>query len=156
MTSLTVRKLADTSSGTRVKGCDPFTGEPCLVNPETGRHEPWPLAGVEIVGGPPDEITVSTKFVQQGVYEGWVTVEGVKIVHRPGGPPGDVWTTTHTFTHLDAITLHTINGDVRYVVTHQPDKYADPGDDDTPVTDAVYTSGATRVDWFYELKLEGG
>ena len=57
---------------------------------------------------------------------------------------------THTFRHYEAMTVC----GTRYKVTHQPDKYADPGDDDTPVTDEVYGSGQTRVDHFYGLKRE--
>jgi hypothetical protein len=51
------------------------------------------------------------------------------------------------------VVFHFLDGDVRYEVTHQPDKYADPGDDETPVTEKVYKAGKTRVDHFYGLKL---
>ena len=40
--------------------------------------------------------------------------------------------------------LHLQTGDVRYRVTHQPDKYDDPGEE-----------SGSRVDWFYDLELEG-
>ena len=73
-----------------------------------------------------------------------------------------------TFVQAQAIVFHTLDGDVRYRVTHNPDKYADdstvgernmPNDDnshgdDTPVTDEMYASGQTRVDHFYDLVRE--
>ena len=106
----------------------------------------WPLAGVELLDAP-DCATVPVHVVDKGRDEGWITVEGEQVVHRPGGPPSNLWKVTHTFRHYDAVTI----SGVRYVVTHQPDKYADPGDDDAPVTDEVYASGSTRVDHFYVL-----
>lgn len=109
----------------------------------------WPLAGVELLDAP-ECATVPVHVVDRGRDEGWITVEGEQVVHRPGGPPSNRWKVTHTFRHYEAMVIC----GVRYVVTHQPDKYADPGDDDTPVTDEVYQSGATRVDHFYVLRLE--
>lgn len=109
----------------------------------------WPLAGVELLDAP--ELTeVPVRVVDRGRAEGWITVEDEQVVHRPGGPPSDLWRVTHTFRHYEAVTIC----GVRYVVTHQPDKYADPGDDATPVTDEVYQSGATRVDHFYGMQRE--
>lgn len=166
---LVVRKLADTSEGTRVERFDQITGERVLVNPETNAVEPWPLAGVRIeTEEPPARTQVPTSWVAKGVAEGWVLLEGEKVVHRPGGTPDNKWAPTHTFTHADAIILDTVDGQVRYKVTHQPDKYADdseatgekrlPGENslsnDTPVTDDLYEAGQTRVDWFYELELD--
>jgi hypothetical protein len=155
MTPLRLRKLADTSEGARVKGFDPFTGEPRLINPETGKAEPWPFAGLQIVDGSPKETRVSMRLVEQGVAEGWLTLHDPQVVHRPGGPSDRPWALTHTFVHASAVTFHTVDGDFRYAVVHQPDKYANDGDD-KPVTDAVYAAGKTRVDWFYGLKLEEG
>jgi len=132
---LIVRKLADKSQG-------------------HGPGEPWPFAGIAVQGDPPEECVLSTTFVSRGRAEGWITVENARPVHRPGGPPAAPWRITHTFEHMDAIVISTVDGDVRYRVVHQPDKYADPGDDITPVTDAVYAAGETRVDWFYGLELE--
>lgn len=109
----------------------------------------WPLAGVELLDAP-EHAKVPVHVVDRGRDEGWITVEGEEVVHRPGGPPSNLWRVTHTFRHYEAMTVC----GVRYVVTHQPDKYADPGDDSTPVTDEVYASGQTRVDHFYGLKRE--
>lgn len=154
LTSLSVRKLADKSEGTRVEGFDPFTGERRLINPETGAAEPWPLLGVAIEGDCPERTAVPTSWVQKAVAEGWVTLEGDKPVHRPGGPVENVWATTHTFVHADALVIHTVDGDVRFKITKNPDKFVDSNDPEEKVTDEHYESGQTRVDWFYELELE--
>lgn len=153
---LRIRKLADTSEGERIVRFDPVTGEKKLVNPATEGtdHEPWPLAGIRIEGDAPERCVVPTSFVTAGVSEGWVELVGSKPVHRPGGAPGNEWSVTHTFVHAKSVVLKTADGDVRYRVVHQPDKYATSGDDD-PVTDDVYEAGDTRVDWFYGLELEG-
>lgn len=155
---LSIRLLADKSGGDEARYAD-LPGAP----PGT-----WPRAGVTVVGDPPPATRVPTSWVQRGKREGWIEVENERPVHRPGGPVGDEWSITHTFLHADVIVLKTVDGDLRYRVTHQPDKYADygqatypdqvgafDGDDDTPVTDEVYAAGATRVDWFYDLALEG-
>jgi hypothetical protein len=155
METLTIRKLADKSDGERVKGPHPETGEPVLINPATGAVEPWPLAGIQIEGDAPETTRVPTKFVARGRAEGWITVEGESVAHRPGGPAEDPWRVTHTFVQLDAIVLHTTEGDLRYRVTHQPDKYVDSGDDSATVTDDIYANGETRVDFFYDLEREG-
>jgi hypothetical protein len=172
---LTIRKVADQSEGTRVTHFDPVTGERLLINPDTNAVEPWPLAGVKIVGDTPRSTRVPTTWVAKAKAEGWLTLEGEDIVHRPGGSAENRWGTTHTFVHADAVVLHTLDGDVRYKVVHQPDKYADnstvendgkKGEDglvhgtentlssETKVTDEHYLNGETRIDWFYGLELE--
>lgn len=140
----------------------------------------WPFAGIEFVDtfqkavDPPAATRVAEGFVQRGIAAGWLTGEGHRYVVRPAGTAAAPHAPTpaapgpHVFHHYDALVFHTTGGDVRYRVTHQPDKYADyaeatypdrvpgfDGDDDTPVTDEVYAAGATRVDWFYDLALEG-
>lgn len=135
---LKLRRLADRSDSTSLDADLP--GAP----PGT-----WPLAGVELLDAP-EYAKVPVHVVDRGRDEGWITVEGEQVVHRPGGPPSNRWKVTHTFRHYEAVTIC----GVRYAVTHQPDKYADPGDDDTPVTDDVYGAGQTRVDHFYGLRLE--
>lgn len=151
MKNLIVRKHADRSAGRK-------------YDPNTGHELPWPLAGVELVNDP-DVTSVSTAFVDTARAEGWVTVEGEQIVTRPAGPADDPLRKLHHFRHLDAIVFDTIDGPVRYRVTHQPDKYADGAaandgpvkgkfDDSTPVTDDLYAAGATRVDHFYIIEKE--
>lgn len=147
MEVLVVRKLADRT--VPVARFDQATGEP-LADPE-----PYTFAGLRIEnpGGAPAATSVSTAFVNRGRVEGWLSVEGEEVVHRPSGPAAAPWSTPpHTFTHHDVIVLHTIDGDVRYRVVHQPDKYA--ADRYELPTDAQYAAGETRVDWFYTLELE--
>lgn len=152
---LMLRKLADKSSGSRVPMLD-SNGVQILVNPDSPGeyHEPWPLAGVKILDNPlPDPCRISTNLVEQGIHEGWITVEGDKMVHRPGGPPGNLWRVTHSLMQVSSITIHTIDGDVHYQVTRQPDKYVEDGKDTDKVTDEIYASGNTVVDKFYDMKL---
>lgn len=154
-TVLHVRKLADRSEGERVVRFDPVTGERKLVNPDTpgDDHEPWPLAGVEIVGEVPERTTVSTRWLDTAVDEGWARREGERLVRRPAGPPTRRWAVDpHTFVHADEVVLSTVDGEVRYRVTHQPDKYVADGDDDTPMTPEHYAAGNSRVDHFYGLE----
>lgn len=178
-TPLAVRKLADTSDGERVKRYDPETGQGYLADPATWRRDdpstweskPWPLAGVEIVGETPTNTLVSTSQVRQWVADGVAELEGERVVHRPSGPPHDLWgPPAHTFVHADVLVLKCDGGDVRYRVVHQPDKYAevDPPDAEdaadrlerhrataeAKVTPELYAAGATRVDHFYRLDLE--
>lgn len=150
MSILTIRKLADTSRGERITRFDPETGERRLVNPATGQPEPWPLLGISIEGDVPEQTTVPTSFVENGRREGWIEVEGERAVVRPAGPPGQPYLKQHTFIHADAIVLRLIDGDLRYRVVHQPDKYHDGPEG----TDAVGDPTA-RVDHFYGLEREG-
>jgi len=174
MPGLQIRKVADKSTGSRVPMWDPHTGEKKLVNPDTpgADHEAWPLAGV-LLEQAPDEAGVSTTLVAQGIAEGWLTGVNGRPVVRPAGRTQSDWIsgqtgTPHVFIHYDALVFHTLDGDVTYRVTHQPDKYADSGsvnargqvitenehDDDTPVTPDLYAAGETRVDWFYGIVKE--
>lgn len=162
---LRVRKLADTEGTERVKRYNPITGEPMLIDPsETDvddldavrkwRHKPWPLAGIQIID-PPQKTVVDTGFIGKAVGEGWVQLEDSEVVHRPGGPPEDLWRVTHTFVHCKAINFQTVDGVIRYVVTRQPDKYANEGDD-VSVSDEIYENGNTHVSWFYQLERDDG
>jgi hypothetical protein len=170
---LRITKLADRSSGARETRFDPSTGQKYLHNPATGGAEPWPLAGVRLASvngdGAPPVIALSTSAVDTGRAEGWIAVDGEQVVHRPGGPPDDLWRVTHTFRHYDTLTFKTVDGDLRYRVTHQPDKYAVTGaeainddksltaeviDPDAEVTPDIYAAGQTRVDWYYIAELE--
>lgn len=128
----------------------------------------WPLAGVSITLDKDGTAQMSTRLVMDGKAEGWITTTGDRSVSRHGGPvnnPADP-RALHNFVHFDTVTIHTIDeGDITFEVTHQPDKYADyeaatdpdavepfEADDETPVTDEIYAAGATRVDYFYDLK----
>jgi hypothetical protein len=156
MPGLTIRKHADRS--------DP-------ANPT--------FAGISLHGyragidPPPDDVRISTNAVAEGVREKWITGEGHEVVTRPAGPADNPWQgdadgRNHEFHHYTALVFHTRDGDVRYRVRHNPDKYADhdaatypdqvkdfKGTDKTKVTDEVYAAGATRVDHFYDLTKEG-
>lgn len=172
MPLLRVRKVAD-KSVEHIAVNDPQTGRTAYVNTQTGqRVQSKPLLGVQAEGELPDECTVSTSFVQRAIAEGWAQLENARVVYRPSGPANDKWNAAyppHTFVQGDAVVFHFLDGDVRYTVTHQPDKYVastieykgetintypDFSLDDTPVTDDHYNAGDTRVDWFYGLKLE--
>lgn len=107
---------------------------------------------VEHSGVAPDTTRITPRKVEEGKRGGWVATEGDRAVVRPAGPPHDPWRRHHTFVHCDAMTI----AGVRYRVTHQPDKYADPGDDTTPVTHEMYAAGETRVDHFYGLERSDG
>lgn len=152
---LQIRKLADRSSGDRVARYDPVTGAKKLVNPDTpgDDHEPWPLLGIQLLDDPPlRSCRVSTGMVAQGQHEGWIEVEGGEMVHRPGGPASDPWRLTHSFRQADAIVFKTVDGDVRYEVVRNPDKFV-AGSDTDEVTDQIYAAGETVVDKFYDLRL---
>jgi hypothetical protein len=132
-----------------------------------GRGAPWPLAGVRLLD-PPEQTQVPTHVVAAGIAEGWIVGEGGRVVERPSGAtPDDLFAPAHRFVHFDRLTFKTLDGDLAYAVSHQPDKYADyseatypdrveafDADDETPVTPEVYTAGATRVDWFYIIVKE--
>jgi hypothetical protein len=154
MLGLVIHKLADTSSALR-------------YSPTTGQPEPRPLAGIRLEAAP-DETGISTTKVDEGQKEGWISATGEQVVIRPSGPAHNKWLgDPHIFKHYDTITFHTVDGDITYRVTHQPDKYADDRvaderhmlnpeddvlDDDEPVTDERYAAGETRVDWWYGLR----
>lgn len=153
---LTIRKLADRSAGERVRRFDPETGVAYLADPagdDPAQPAPWPLAGI-VLENPPEQTSISTSKVAEGVAEGWIELVGVNVVHRPGGPAADPWRSgsTHTFVQAEEIVFKTVAGPVRYKVVHQPDKYAAEGDDTTKVTPGMYAAGATRVDHFYGLE----
>lgn len=147
MEVLRVRKLADRS--VPVARFDPTTGEP-LADPE-----PYAFAGLKVEndGGAPAETTMGFAFIDRGIAEGWLSVEGETVVMRPSGPASNPWSgTPHVFRQYDRIVLHTVDGDVAYTVKHQADKYAAEGYDQP--TDEQYAAGETRVDWFVTLELE--
>lgn len=78
-------------------------------------------------------------------------VVGQTAVVRPAGPADKPYAKTHTFPHAEAFILHMIDGDYRYRVTHQPDKY----DDETGEVAERAGDPTTHVDWFFVAELEG-
>lgn len=165
---LRIRKLADRSTGerkpllridpTRVQ-IDEATGklfvdaedvERILFNPDTPEleHEPWPLLGIAFEGDAPKRARVPTSTVARGQAEGWLTLEDATMVHRPGGPAGDPWRVTHSFQHGSAVVFHTVDGDVRYRIVENPDKWPAEKDGD------LGFGGDVR--WFYDLERADG
>lgn len=152
-----VRKLADKSSGERIKRFNPETGEAYLADPATwdandpSTHvaTPWPSLGYVIEGELPNKTALNSGFVTKAVAEGFAELENRRVVHRPGGPEDDPWRVTHTFVQADAIILHLADGDVRYRVVENPDKYPDSKND--------FDEGfGGEVKHFYLLELEEG
>ena len=149
-----VRKLADKSSGTREKRFDPVTGDAYLVDPadwslddkSTWTETPWPSLGVVVEGDLPQKTALNTGFVTKAASEGWAELEGRSVVHRPGGPADDPWRVTHTFVQADSITFHFANGDVKYNVLENPDKYPEEKNEDDE-------GFGGQVNWFYVVEL---
>lgn len=117
---LVVRKLAVDDGLERVKRFDPLTGQPYWASPSTGEPLPKACAGVVPEGDLPAALRISQKIC--GAEE-WIELVNPRPVHKPAGPPQDPWRSTHTFVHCDELVLHLLDGDVRYRVTRQPDKY---------------------------------
>ena len=152
--SLQVRKLADTSVGERVTRYDPETGAAYLADPETWDRDdpetwvasPWPFAGLQVIDAP-KTCQVPTSWVALGLAEGWLSLENARRVHRSGGPAANPWAVTHSFVHGDALVLHAVDGDVRYRISENPDKW--------PAEKNERDEGfGGEVRWYYELKLE--
>lgn len=159
---MSVRILADRSEGNRIPGFDPLTGAKTLLNPEHGGVEPWPIAGVQFVsadGGassdPPKKTVVPMSWVQRGLSEGWIALEGQRTAHKPGGPEIDPWRVTHTFLQADAVIIKAVDGDVRYTVTRNPDKYDGGPETGTGKPTDVHADPETSVEWAFTLELDG-
>lgn len=148
-----IRVLAHDDGIARVKRFDPITGIPFLAHPVTGEPSDYPIAGVhwcDVEGNevePPDHIMVNHGWPDR---HDWVELEGTSVVHRPGGPEQAPWSVTHTFIHAKSILFHFKDGDVRYVVAHQPDKYTDEG---IP-QESIGGKATDHVDWFYLANRE--
>lgn len=68
---------------------------------------------------------------------------------NPGGIQGP-----HELLHADAFVFHTPDGDLRYEVVRQPDKYvAGDAKGTKRVTAEVYAAGDTEVEHFFTLRL---
>ncbi len=140
---LRIRKLADKSTGRRAVAHDRDTGESYLYDPDTPGydHEPWPFVGIKFEGDAPELTRVPMKFIDAGKAEGWLRLEGEKVTHAPGGPPGQPWKVTHTFITGDRVVFLTVDGEVAYDITHNPGKYDDESE-----------PSGKRVDHFFELR----
>lgn len=161
MANLSIRKLADPDAE-RTKLFDPLTGEAILLEPadaevlaeqlrpilESVTPSPRPFLGIKVEGEAPRRAKLPVSFVTRGVAEGWIETEGGEVVHRSSGPPEDPWgPPAHSFMHYDSITLKTVDGDVRYRVVENPDKWPEEK------VDGAGFGGEVRH--FYEVALDG-
>lgn len=140
---LRVRKLAG----------EPGSG-PHYPDHVTGEPSARPFAGVAFLDErlnrtdqPPKHIRVPHDFVSR---EPWIETVGTKGVVKPAGPSANPFAKTHTFVHADELVLHMADGDYRYKVVGQPDKYDAAG----KPTDAA-GDPETEVRWFYDADLIG-
>lgn len=168
---LTVRHLADKSKGNRTTIYDPHQGRTCLVNPETGKMEPWPSLGWVIQSKAHKFTNIPMKTALQWKDEGFAVLKNERIVHAPGGTVKEPWKVTHTFVNADAIVLRCTDGIVTYKVIHQPGKYnLNLEHTETPkgnirsgrfefgekliTVEQVEKGAVSRCDWFFGCELE--
>lgn len=111
-----------------------------LADKTAGGGAPWPSAGVRLESIP-NLTRVSMRWVDENRADGWIRIEGEKIVHAPAGPPQRPWARSHTFITADRIIFDTVDGEVVYDVVHNPGKYDDTSD-----------PSGKRVDHFFELR----
>lgn len=152
-TALTVRKLAGADDLAREVRFHPQTGEKYFANPITGEARPLPLAGVTFAdpstGEPIDAPALIVVPHHYADREDWIELVNPQPIHKPGGPADNPWRQSHTFLHVDELVFHMVDGDYRYRVVHQPDKY----DDETGEPTDNAGDPTTHVDWFYLAKL---
>ncbi|MGH2663684.1 MAG: hypothetical protein ACRDH8_12960 [Actinomycetota bacterium] len=157
-TELRIRKLADTTKGTRVKKYDPTTGQSELINPATGEAEPWPLLGVTVEAAP-DVHEFPMRWVLAAEREGWLELKGRKVVvvaESPDGAthtvPGTGMPAPYAFVEATEIVIKAVEGSIRYKVTRNPGQHL------TPIHPAEESEVKTqyRIDWFYIGELIGG
>lgn len=159
--TLIIRKLAD-QDAEREKVFHPITGQPILFEPDEATAaliatlretvegievSPRPFEGVRVEGDPPQKTTMGERLVACGRAEGWIDVEGETIVYRTSGPPENPYgPPPHQFLHFDTIIIKTVDGDLRYKVLENPDKWPDTKDGEAGF--------GGEVRWFYEVELE--
>lgn len=138
---LRVRKLAG-EPGSGVHHTDHITGEPSLR----------PLKGVvftdtrgRTTDRVPPKISVPHDYVAR---EPWIEFVNPRGVVKPAGPATNPFAKTHQFIHADEIVLHMLDGDHRYKVTHQPDKYDAAGNPTDVAGDPT-----AEVHWYFEADL---
>lgn len=83
MNVLEIRKRSDKSGLEPPRNVPDSAGNlPRPDLPEGVLLEPWPLAAVELVIGPPAEHEMSDTLVSQGIAEGWISlIRGHLILH---------------------------------------------------------------------------
>lgn len=81
----------------------------------------------------------------------WFEPVNPSVVVRPAGPADQPFAKQHDFPQAEAFILHMADGDYRYRVVHQPDKY----DDETGEPSMNAGDPTTHVDWFFVCELEG-
>lgn len=124
----------------------------------TGEPVEREFAGIRVLGHPlhdediPSHVKVPVTTIDRGVAEGWITTEGDTPHHYAGGNTENPWGTVHTVVHRDSFTIHDVEGDLTYKITHQPGKRNGKGELDE--TDAVAGDQDATVDWFYLAELE--
>lgn len=150
-----------------------FAGESGVIHTDhaTGEPSKHPLAGVgftddqgrnaDLEGNPipaPKRLRLPSDYVMR---EPWIEIVNPRPVLKPSGPPSNPWggqQGPHNFVHIDEFVLHMVDGDYRYRVVHQPDKYDTPEHVDGAVETPCDTPGdpTTHVDWFYDADLIEG
>lgn len=159
MPNLVIRKLAD-QDAEREKIFHPVTGDPILLEPEAAEQavaalaeimatvepSPRPFLGIQVEGETPETTTVGERWVAAGRSEGWLEVEGEEVIYRTSGPPENPYgPPPHVFVHYTAIILKTVDGDVRYKVTENPDKWPEEKEGEAGF--------GGEVRWYYTLEL---
>lgn len=99
------------------------------------------------VDEPPASFTVPSDYPD---HHHWFEVVNPSMVVRPAGPADQPFAKQHNLPQAEAFILHMRDGDYRYRVVRQPDKYDAKG----KVADRA-GDPATSVDWFYVAELEG-
>ena len=108
------------------------------TGPEPPAGEPWPLAGVELVGEAPKSHNFADTFVARAMQDGYLEFEEMSIAATEGYGRNPVVTGT-------AIVLHLAGGDLIYEVGEHPGRYDDAGE-----------PSGKRVTHEYRCKLRKG
>lgn len=127
---LQLRKLADRSgpepARNKATGVDD-DGNPILENPRLAHGallEPWPLAGVELIGDPPTEHNFADTYVARALSDGYLTIENARP-HASPVPPGVQPYDRDPVLTGDEIVIKLVDGDLRYRILECPGKYPD-------------------------------
>lgn len=97
---------------------------------------------------PPKHIRVPHNYAE---LHDWIELVGVKYINRPAGPKDQPMKNVHTLPQCKELIFHMADGDVRYKVVGQPDKY--------DLTTGKPTDAAgdpnTEVRWYFDADLIG-